>query len=461
MRPDEHETRMNPHAPGQASARLRRCLEAIERWNPQVNALMALDVDGALRQAAHADAAAAAGGSLGLLHGCAVLVKDNIDTAGLRTTSGSTFFEDRVPAADAHVVARLRGAGAMILGKATMHEFAFGVRSHNPVSGQCRNPWDTTRIPGGSSGGSAVAVATGMATYALGTDTGGSVRIPAALTGITGLRPTFGRVSNAGTFPVSVTHDTVGPMARSAHEAALLYVVIAGHDPRDPHSERRALDASLARLHEGIAGMRIGRPRHHYFDALEPAVAAALDAAIGTLGDLGATLVDIELPDAEDAHAWATTMIYCDACDLHAARIAQGAQGWGEQTLERLRMGLRYSGTDYARAMRARERWCATLARAFERVDLIVSPTCPTVAPPIAEDRNLFEATRAVSRNTYAGAFGRLPGISVPCGRSPGGLPIGMQLEAAPWHEHLLLRAGVAFQSVTDWHRRWPCVPAS
>ncbi|MFM9994111.1 MAG: amidase [Burkholderiaceae bacterium] len=439
-----------------ATEQLSHCLEAIERWNPVVNAMVTVDREGALSAAKRCDEAARTGRSLGLLHGVPIIIKDNIDTANLRTTYGSLFFKEHIPEIDAHVVRRLRAAGAVIVGKATMHEFAFGVRSDNPVIGQCRNPWDRLRIPGGSSGGSGVAIATGMATLALGTDTGGSVRIPAALNGITGLRPTFGRVSNSGTMPVSVTHDTVGPMARSAEEVALLFSVIAGYDKSDPLSANYPIDNFLPRLHDGVRGLRVGRPRNHYFNQVDDCVATSLEHGIETLSRLGAEIVDVDIPGAEEIHDWATKMIYSDACELHSERLTANADMWSAATLERLQMGLEFTGVNYSRAMRRREIWCSKLTELWDQVDMLVSPTCPSVAPHVLEDRNLFEATRSVSRNTYAGAFGRIPGISLPCGFSAEGLPIGMQLEASSWSESILLRAGCAFQKATDWHLRRP-----
>jgi aspartyl-tRNA(Asn)/glutamyl-tRNA(Gln) amidotransferase subunit A len=444
-----------------SAERLRLCMDSIERWNPLVNAMITVDGEGARQSAEDADRASEMGRSRGLLHGIPVIVKDNIDTAGLRTTYGSGFFKDHIPANDATVVRLLRKAGAVIVGKSTLHEFAFGIRTFNPVVGQCRNPWDLTRIPGGSSGGSGVAVATGMAAMALGTDTGGSVRVPAALNGITGLRPTLGRVSNRGCMPVSPTHDTVGPMARSVEEVALLFAVIAGYDAEDHLSESRPLANFLPRIQDGISGLRVGRPRNHYFENLAQSVASAVEEAICTLARLGAEIVDIEVPGAADAHTWATTMIYSDACALHAERLEEGGDRWAPQTLERMRIGLKYSGADYARAMRQRESWCRQLEGVFRAVDVLVSPAAPTVAPLIEDDRSLFEATRAVTQNTYAGAFGRLPGLCVPCGVSREGLPIGLQVEAAPWNEALLLQVGWAFQSVTDWHKRLPELPVS
>jgi aspartyl-tRNA(Asn)/glutamyl-tRNA(Gln) amidotransferase subunit A len=248
-------------------------------------------------------------------------------------------------------------------------------------------------------------------------------------------------------------------MARTVEEVARLFAVIAGFDRKDPLSEARPVDQCLARLSDGIDGLRIGRPNNHYFTGLDPDVADALDGAIDTLRGLGARIVELEVPGAESIHAFATTMIASDAHALHAGRIEQGGNRWAAQTLERIRLAARFSGVDYARAMRERERWCRMLEGLFEEVDMLVSPTSATVAPPIDDERSLFEATRAVTQNTYAGAFGRLPGLSLPCGLSQAGLPIGLQLEAAPWNDALLLQAGWAFQSVTDWHQRRPTPP--
>ena len=251
-------------------ARLEANLAEVDAWNGRVNAMMAMNGDGARRAADDLDKAAANGEWAGLLHGMTLAIKDNIDTAGIETTRGSQFFKGRVPNSDATVVSRLKRAGAVIVGKATLHEVAFGVRSHNAVIGQCRNPYDTDFIPGGSSGGSGVAVATGMADAALGTDTGGSVRIPAAICGITGLRPTTGRVSNGGCLPVSELHDTIGPMARSAMDVARLFAVMAGYDDTDPTSREMPLENFLPTMGQGISGVRIGIPRAHYYDDLAP-----------------------------------------------------------------------------------------------------------------------------------------------------------------------------------------------
>lgn len=439
--------------------RLEAAIEAEKRWNPHVNAVITSMAESARREAAAADGAVADGRWLGLLQGMTIGVKDNIDTAGTRTTSGSLFFKDNVPNLDAPVIARLRKAGAVITSKVTLHEFAFGVRSFNPVVGQCRNPWDTSRIPGGSSGGSGVAVATGMCEGALGTDTGGSIRLPSAINGVTGLRPTSGRVPNAGCFPVSAAHDTIGPMARSALDCARIFAVIAGYDRDDPTSIDRPLENFLPHLDEGIAGLRIGIVRNHYFDGLPVDFAQALEKAVATLEKLGASISEITLAGAESMQEACAVQIYCDACDLHRDRLKADKSMWAPQTVERMSMGLGWSGVEYARAMRAKETWKRTLANAFESVDVLLTPTVPCEPPPCDEGRSLWEATKAVARNTYAGAFGHLPGLSVPAGVSRGGFPVSMQLEGAWWQEPLLLRAGHSYQRVTDWHLRRPELP--
>ena len=446
--------------PASSESAVEKCIEQIDKWNKHVNAVITFDPEAARAAAREADQAAKQGKPLGLLHGVPIMVKDNIDTAGIRTTYGSGFFRDHVPSTDATVVKRLKNAGAIILGKVTLHEFAFGVRSNNSVIGQCRNPWSLDRIPGGSSGGSGVAVATGMAPLALGTDTGGSIRIPAALNGITGLRPTVGRVSNHGCMPVSPTFDTIGPMGISVSDVARLFTVMSGFDPLDPVSENKGLENILVDMHGPINGLRIGIPENHYFEGMSEDVAKSIESAISVLQSLGAKTYPVRLPGAETAHADATAMIYSDACSFHHERLKSFSDHWVQATYERFQIGLKYTGRDYAQAMRAREIWCRTLEGVFQEVDVILSPASLTVAPLIEDNRSLFEATRAVTQNTYAGAFGRLPGLSVPCGFSKEGMPIGLLLEAAPWAESVLFRAGAAFQKATDWHTRKPSLPA-
>ncbi len=441
---------------GGAREALERSLDVIERDGERLNAFVTVAPEAAREAAEAADRAAAEGRWLGLLHGMVMAVKDNIETAGLRTTSGSTFFENHVPNDDAAVVARLRRAGAVIVGKAMLHELCFGIRSVNPVSGQCRNPWNTERVPGGSSGGSAAALAAGMVEGALGSDTGGSVRLPASICGVSGLRPTVGRVPNHGATPVSATFDTIGPMARRVEDVARILAVIAGPDRRDPISIDRPLENFLPGLGDGIAGVRVGVPGNFYFDDLADDIAEPVMAAVRELERHGAELVEVDVPGAEETHLHATVMIFSDACAYHAERLSERPEGFSKDVYDRMTNGWRYSAVDYARALRAREAWRRSLADLFERVDILVSPTTPSDPPPVVDDRTLLEATADATRNTYAGGLGAIPGLSVPCGFSAAGFPVGLQLEAAWWREPLLLRAGVAYQSATEWHLARP-----
>ena len=446
-----------PHP--QAREAVEGCLARIEALDPALNAMITTTAEAAREAADACDRAAAEGRWLGLLHGLPVALKDNIETAGVRTTSGAAYLADHIPNRDAPAAARLKAQGAILIGKANLQELAWGVVSTNPVAGQCRNPWNPARIPGGSSGGSGAAVAADMAEAALGTDTGGSVRIPAAMTGIAGLRPTHGRISIRGITPVSVAHDTVGPMARRVADVARIFAALAAYDPLDPLSRDLPLGNFLPSLGDGIAGVRVGLARNFFFEDVDDGVEAAVREGARTLESLGARLVDVTLAGAETAQRWTTIMAYADACAYHRERLDAGPGAISRPVYERMMLGRDFGAVDYAEAMRGREAWRRTLAEAFETVDVLQAPTTPRPAPPIADDRSLHRATQEATRFTYGGALASIPGLSVPCGFAADGLPVGMMLEAAWGAEPLLLRMGHAYQTATDWHlRRAPCL---
>lgn len=429
-------------------------LAQAKRLNPQLNAMISIDEVGAMNAADRADSADARGECLGLLHGVTISVKDNIDMAGQPTTAGAAFLADNIATADAPVVERLRRAGAIIVGKANMAELAFGSRSFSAVGGQCRNPWDPQRIPGGSSGGSAVSVAADMCVGSLGTDTGGSVRLPACFNGVAGLRPTHGRIPIRGVVPVSEHNDSVGPIARRVTDVARIFAVIAGYDADDATSVDMPLPNFLTTLDAGIAGRRIGIPRSHYFDALEEGVADSVMDAARRLERAGAVLVDVDVPLAAQAHIHQTRSVFSDVCSVFHERLLNQPETITPSVYERMRTGLDISGVQYAQALAFRNQWRLQLRQVFAQVDIMLSPTAPAGAPMIDDGANLLEATKAVTRNTYAGALASIPGLSVPCGFTATGMPIGLQLEAAWWQEPLLLQAGVAFQRETDFHLR-------
>jgi aspartyl-tRNA(Asn)/glutamyl-tRNA(Gln) amidotransferase subunit A len=429
-------------------------LERIERLDGSIGAFWTVDADGALEQAGRADSALETGRQLGALHGLPVALKDNIDTAGLRTTNGAAFLADRVPDADAEVTRRLREAGAVILGKLAMHELAFGATSQNEHYGPVRNPWDTSRVPGGSSGGSGAAVAAGLCAAALGTDTGGSVRIPAALNGISAIRPTSGRISVRGVAPITWTLDTVGPMTRSVSDLAALLEVLAGYDPDDVFAVDAPTEPYREALGKGAQGLRIGVPRSFFFEDVDEDIVRLVDAAAEVLASAGASVEDVDLPGADDAVEAATTMIRAEALAIHGQRLAEEPDSFGADAQRRLRLGEAVTGVDYSEARQRARLWCRRVENVLEQVDVLLTPTAGTTAPPA--DSEMIETTRRLVRLTYGWSLAGMPALSVPCGFSGDGLPVGVQLAAAPFAEATVLRAGAAYQQATDWHLREP-----
>ena len=433
------------------------CIGNIEDLNDSVNAIVTWDKEQVLLAAAAVDEATLDGRWLGLLHGMTISLKDNIATAGMRTTSGAKFLSDYVPREDAEAVRRLRGAGAIVIGKANMQELAFGVVTTNPIFGQCKNPWNLKHIPGGTSGGSGASVAAGMCVGSLGTDTGGSVRIPASMTGVVGLRPTHGRISIRGVTPASLSNDTIGPMAYSAMDVARLFAVLAGYDPNDPVSIDQPIENFIPELNNGIRGLRIGIAPNFHFRNLDAEVEQLVLDSIKVFEGLGATISEIELPGAELAQDWNIAQIYGDMCAYFKDQLADCPDSISPRVRARMLLGLDFSAVDYAEAIRGKEKWQGTLKNTFgKQVDLLLAPTVPVPPPPITGDENLHEVTRDLARFTYGSALSSHPGLSLPCGFTSNGLPVGLMLEAAWWREPLLFQAGIAYQTKTSWHKERP-----
>jgi aspartyl-tRNA(Asn)/glutamyl-tRNA(Gln) amidotransferase subunit A len=430
-------------------------LDRIREVDPTLNAFISVRWEEALEEARRIDQSRADGQSVGPLAGLPIAVKDNIDVAGTRATAGSLILADRIPGDDAEVVRRARAAGAVVVGKTALHEFAYGVTTVNPHYGPCRNPWDPSRIPGGSSGGSGAALGADACVLALGTDTGGSVRIPAGLNGVTALRPTFGAVSVRGTLPISASLDTVGPMARSAQDVAALFSAIAGYDRSDPWAADGPPAESLDHLEGRLKGIRIGVLADFLGDDVEPEVRGTVRRGAEVLSDLGANLAEIEMPDAAKAGEQANRLIRAEALSIHLEELDSAPERFGEDVRRRLELGREISGVEVARGVAAMRAWRVEMMDEFDHVDLILTPTTSEGAPAIA-GAEMIETTARLTRFTYPWSLAGLPAVSVPCGFDGAGMPVGMQLVAAPWRDDLLLSAAVAFQRQTDWHRRRP-----
>ena len=435
----------------------RRCLNNIERFDSVVNAFISVLAESALREAESIDRAREQGAVSGLLAGVPISVKDCIDVAGTPCTNGSTFFADYVPENDALVVQRLRQAGAVILGKTNLHEFAYGSTTQNPHYGSTRNPWDLDRIPSGSSGGAGASVAAQMCVGAVGSDTGGSVRTPAAINGVSGLRPSMGSIPMTGSFTrICPAIDTVGPLGESVEIVARMFAVMAGYDDDDLYSVRREQPDFLGSLDNGIKGIRIGLPQKFFLEDLEEGVGSAVEASAQRLAALGADIVEIELEGAEHAQQSVMPMVWADAYEYHRERVESAPEKFGRDVLDRILLGRDIAGCVYAAALRARERWNRTVDRTLEQVDVILTPTTPITAPLVEESSDMLSTTHHLTRFTYLFSWAGLPGLSVPCGFTSAGMPIGMLLNGRPWEETLLFQIGHSYQNDTDWHSRRP-----
>jgi aspartyl-tRNA(Asn)/glutamyl-tRNA(Gln) amidotransferase subunit A len=432
------------------------CLARIARLNPRVNAFITVTAGLALEQARRAEQEIRGGGWRGPLHGIPIGLKDLVDTAGVLTTGGSRLYAQRVPAENARVWQLLQDAGAVLLGKQNLHEFAYGGSSMVSAYGAVRNPWNTEAIAGGSSGGSATAVALGMGYAAIGTDTAGSIREPAALCGVVGLKPTYGRVRADGVVALSPSLDHVGPITRSVVDAAIVLEVIS-----EPVVQANAVGAGALELslvdgtRQRPRELRVGIPREYFFADLDVDVERAVEQALAVVRSLVAEVRDVVLhPDTD------RTLQAAESYELHARSIAESPDLYQPETLRRLRTGENISSEKRDEARRALQSARQQIARAFDEVDLLVTPTTPMAAPLIAEleaqpDR-LRPAEILLLRNTRPFNVWGLPAISVPCGFTRNGLPIGLQIAGAPWREDLVLRLAYAYEQATEWHLRLP-----
>ena len=429
-------------------------LDRITRYDGEFNCYITVTADAALDAARQAEAAIAAGDYRGPMHGIPVAVKDLFATRGVRTTAGSLLFADWRPDYDATVVTRLADAGAVLLGKTNMHELAYGTKSDNPHFGPVRNPWDTACHPGGSSGGSAAAVAAGLAVAALGSDTGASIRQPASCCGIVGLKPTFGRVSKHGAVPLAWSMDHVGPMTQCAMDAALMLQAIAGHDPLDPTTVDRPVPDYTADIEAGIEGFRIGVARDYFFDDCDEYVLASVDDALGVLRGLGATLEDVALNRMRESRAASMLIISVEAAARFGRDVRQSPEAFSDGAREAFEMGAFYTAEHYLLAQRVRSHLSAETTRALAEFDAVVMPTQPITAGPIGDDPTGHGLLRW--RNTEHFDLTGLPAISVPCGYSREGLPVGLQIAGKAFDEAAVLRIAHAYEGATGWRDRRP-----
>lgn len=421
-------------------------LARIAETEPRLNAYITVTGDLAREQAAQADAALRDGRDLGPLHGIPVALKDLVDTAGIATTGGSGFLRERVPEADATVYRKLKWAGAVMPGKLNLHEFAFGTTSRNPHFGAVRNPWDEERSPGGSSGGSGASVAVGSSLAALGSDTGGSIRIPASLCGVVGLMGTYGRVSRAGVLPLSWTLDHVGPLAKTVEDAALVLNEIAGYDPADPGSAARPVGNVAAKLGEEIAGLKIGLPRAMLWDGIDDEVAAACTEAVDVLRGLGAVVEEVELPLQTGTGRGLT--IIAEAAAYHEKWLRERRDEYGD-ILPRIEAGLTVSAVDYINDQRLRRKFIEETREVLKRVNVLVSPTCSRTAPLIEDGDPTAELARLTAWYDVTG----IPAISVPCGFDGNGLPIGLMIGGRHWDEATVCQVAGAYEAAVGWER--------
>ena len=437
------------------------CLDRIAQWQPKLNAFMAIEAEEALKAADAADATLAKGGAKGVLHGVPLAHKDMYYDKGKVVTCGSKIRRDFVATTTSTALQRLKDAGTVRLGSLQMVEFAYGPTGHNVHYGAVHNPWALDHITGGSSSGSGSAVAARLTFAALGSDTGGSIRLPAHFCGVTGLKTTVGRISRAGAMPLSQSLDTVGPLTRSAEDCALLLGLMAGADPEDATAITGPLPDYRVAAQGSIKGLAIGVPTAFYVDDLDSEVARILDETIAVLKGEGASIVQVELPDQRQLTAACQFVLATEAAAFHKRWLIERPQDYGSQVLMRLQNGLAISAVSYLEAMRWRGPALAAHNAAVAGVDAVIAPVAPTPAPTIAESDvgNSPDAEAVIQRLTrftrpvnYLG----LPSLAIPAGFTAKSLPVAMQLIGRSFDEATILKFGAAFQRATDFHARVP-----
>ncbi len=437
------------------------CLARIAATEPTLNSFITLLPEPARAAARRAEDEISRGNYRGPLHGIPVGLKDLFNTAGVRTTSGTRIYDTYVPAADCTVAAKFSQAGAILLGKLNMHPLAFGPTGENADYGHMHNPWNPERITGGSSGGSGSAAAAGQCTITMGSDTGGSVRIPAALCGIVGLKPTYGRVSRAGLTPLSWCLDHPGPMARTVEDAALTMNVIAGHDPQDHATVAAPAPDYTAALTGDVRRLRIGVVKEFFETEIDPGVADLVQRAIGVMGELGAEIVEVSLPLYEYAQPISNAILSAEAAAAHRDVLLSDGDKLYPQVRDRLEEGLFISAAEYLRAQQARQVFCRQVAALLNDVDLLAGPVEPVTAPVILERRidvagQSLPSVPLLTKYTRVFNITGSPAISVPCGFAADGLPVALHLAGRNFDEETVLRAAYAYQQATDWHTRRP-----
>ncbi len=437
----------------------RACLARIEELDPALNAFITVTAEAAREQARAAEREIARGRRRGPLHGIPIALKDLIDTAGVRTTAASAVFRERVPTEDAEVVKRLKAAGAVLVGKLNLHEFAYGGSGVISHYGAARNPWNPAHITGGSSSGSAVAVAAGMCYAALGTDTAGSIRLPAACCGIVGLKPSYGRVSARGVIPLAWSYDHVGPMTRSVADAAAVLEAIAGYDPEDAGSQPLPAADYTAALRKKPSPLRLGVAREFFFAGLDPEVASAVEKALRVLAGLVKDVREVSVPVDADR-----TVMTAEAWAYHAPLVAEHAQLYHPETLRRIRTGSDVTAVAYLEKRRELERLRRQAGRIFSDVELVVTPTTPVLPPSFEEleknPQELRPREMQMLRNTRPFNVLGLPTISLPCGFTAAGLPVGLEITGPAGGEAAVLSLAHAYECAAGWRERHPSVPA-